>query len=62
MINLNKCKEILGPDGVQLTEEELLHLREFLYLLANIHWANKVEKQSGRIETRRVISSSKNSI
>lgn len=37
-ISLNKCKSVLEKDGSNYSNEELLEIRTFLYLLANLDY------------------------
>ncbi len=36
MINLSECRKILREDGEKLTDEEIVQLRDYLNLLAEI--------------------------
>lgn len=36
MLTINQCKEALGTDTKNLTDEEVLIIRDWLYILARI--------------------------
>ena len=48
MISVEKCRELLGDAGLSLTDEEILTLRDQLYVLADIALdiAQKKQKES----------------
>jgi len=37
-ISLNKCKTVLESDGSRYSNEEVMEIREFLYMLADLDY------------------------
>ena len=35
-LSLNACKKILNTDGLNYTDEEIIKIRDWLYVMANI--------------------------
>lgn len=50
MQNLKQCREKLGTFGKQLTDEEVLEMRDYLYKLAriNIQYIKETLKANGQ--------------
>ena len=53
MINLSECRKILREDGEKLTDEEIVQLRDYLCLLAEIaieSYDNKKQNEASCID------------
>lgn len=44
MLSLTKCKKILNKNGISYTDEEIIKIREFLYILAEIEYQSYKQK------------------
>jgi hypothetical protein len=44
-LSIAKCREILQEEGQLLSDEEILKVRDYLYMLAAIGWEEYLQKQ-----------------
>jgi hypothetical protein len=44
MLSIKKCKEILGNEAKELTDQEILEMRDFISILAEILIESTLEK------------------
>lgn len=51
-VSIEKCREIMSQDGLEYTDEELLVIRDFMYLIADITRSHyeRVQEQSKIID------------
>jgi len=45
VITINKCKSILNTQNFNLTEEQVMELREYLYFLAGLQIEDEMAKE-----------------
>jgi|CXWL01.1.fsa_nt_gi hypothetical protein len=50
MLSIERCKEILGERGTQLSDEQVLTLRDSLYGIINLIFDNMEKKDAKKIE------------
>ena len=58
MLSIEECKKTLNKDGIVYTDEEVKEIREFLYILADIHYSlfqQKMEKEREKTNGVKVI-------
>jgi hypothetical protein len=44
MLSIKECKEILGNEAKELTDQEILEMRDFISILAEILIESTIEK------------------
>ncbi|MBC7694482.1 MAG: hypothetical protein H7141_03450 [Burkholderiales bacterium] len=49
-ISLSKCKTVLESDGSKYTNEEVLEIREFLYMLAELDYQVYLKQRQRELE------------
>jgi len=49
-ISLNRCKSVLESDGSKYTNEEVLEIREFLYMLAELDYQVYLKQKQRELE------------
>lgn len=49
-ISLSKCKAVLESDGSKYTNEEVLEIREFLYMLAELDYQVYLKQKTREVE------------
>jgi len=49
-ISLSKCKSVLESDGSKYTNEEVLEIREFLYMLAELDYQVYLKQKQRELE------------
>lgn len=49
-ISLSKCKSVLESDGSKYTDEEVLQIRDFLYMLAELDYKVYLKQKQGEID------------
>ena len=49
-ISLSKCKSVLESDGSKYTDEEVLQIRDFLYLLAELDYKVYLKQKQRELE------------
>jgi hypothetical protein len=49
-ISLGKCKSVLESDGSKYTDEEVLQIRDFLYLLAELDYKVYLKQKQREID------------
>lgn len=49
-ISLSKCKSVLEGDGSKYTNEEVLEIREFLYMLAELDYQVYLKQRQRELE------------
>ena len=56
-ISLSKCKSVLESDGSKYTNEEVLEIREFLYMLAELDYQvySKEKQRELEFEKEKII-------
>lgn len=50
MLSIERCKEILGERGTQLSDEQVLTLRDSLYGIINLIFDNIEKKEAKKVE------------
>ena len=49
-ISLSRCKSVLESDGSKYTNEEVLEIREFLYMLAELDYQVYLKQKTRELE------------
>jgi len=49
-ISLSRCKSVLESDGSKYTNEEVLEIREFLYMLAELDYQVYLKQKQRELE------------
>jgi len=49
-ISFNRCKSVLESDGSKYTSEEVLEIREFLYMLAELDYQVYLKQKQRELE------------
>lgn len=49
-ISLSKCKSVLESDGSKYTDEEVLQIRDFLYMLAELDYKVYLKQKQREID------------
>ena len=49
-ISLSKCKSVLESDGSKYTDEEVLQIRDFLYMLAELDYKVYLKQKERELE------------
>jgi hypothetical protein len=49
-ISLSRCKSVLESDGSEYTNEEVLEIREFLYMLAELDYQVYLKQKQRELE------------